>query len=238
MKRPSPKRYSDGARHLLDRTAHTITHHGLSVAVRIVLGLLFLIVMGSLLLMLPGMGAERPLTPTEAIFTATSALTVTGLSIIIPATDLTVMGKFVLLVLIQIGGVGFMFMAVILLRLLGRKILLHERLALTDALGLDSPNAIMILLKRTFIGVVMIEAAGAFLLWLNWLRFLPPSTAWGYAIFHSISAFCNAGFDLFNGAVDKDGAPFAGIPVDDFSLAVMGSLILIGGLASLSSVNF
>jgi trk system potassium uptake protein len=230
MTRQSPKNYVDSARHLLDRTAHNVTHHGFSVAVRIVLGLFFLIILGSVLLMLPGMGAERPLTLAEATFTATSALTVTGLSIITPSTDLTLLGKIVLLILIQIGGVGFMFIAVILLQLLGRKILLHDRLALKDSLGLDSPQAILALLKRTFIGVVMIEAFAALLLWYNWLRFFPPVTALGYAIFHSISAFCNAGFDLFNGATDKNDVPFTGLPTDDFSLAVLGTLILLGGL--------
>ena len=230
MTRRLSRIYDGNARHLLDRTAHKITHHGVSVAVRIVLGLLFLIVTGTLLLMLPGIGVGRNLTLAEAAFTATSALTVTGLSIITPATDLTFMGKSVLLGLIQIGGVGFMFVAVILLRLLGRKILLHDRLALKDALGLESPQAILTLLKRTFIGVLIIEGVGTLLLWINWLQFFPPPKALRYAVFHAISAFCNAGFDLFHGAADKDGSPFVGIPTDDFSLAVMGALILIGGL--------
>lgn len=230
MTKQSRKQYGDSTYHLLDKTAYNITHHELSVAAKIVLGLVVLIVAGSLALMLPGMSVERPLTPTEAIFTATSALTVTGLSIITPATQLTFMGKVVLLILIQIGGVGFMFVAVILLQMLGRKILLHDRLALSGSLGLDSPTLIVTIVKRTLVGVLMIEAICAGLLWINWMRFLPPVTALGYAIFHSISAFCNAGFDLFNGATNTDGVPFAGIPRDNFSLTVMGALILIGGL--------
>ncbi len=230
MKNRSPKRYGDTARHLLDKTAHKMTHHGYSVALRVVVGLIFLIVLGSILLMLPGMAVERPLTPTEAIFTATSALTVTGLSIITPGSDLTLMGKIVLLALIQVGGVGFMFIAVILLQILGRRVLLYDRLALSDSLGLDSPRAVLTLVKRTLIGVLAIEAIGAILLWVNWMRILPPATALGYAIFHAISAFCNAGFDLFHGTQDINGVPFNGIPRDNFSLAIMGTLILMGGL--------
>ncbi len=202
----------------------------LSIAIQLVFGLAFLIAIGSIALYLSSLTTASPLTFTETVFTAVSALTVTGLSLIVPATDLSFLGKIVLLILIQIGGVGFMFITVILLRALGRKVHLRNRLALTDSLGLDSPAEIMSLLQRVFIGVLMIEGVGALLLWINWLRYFSPLDALGYAIFHSISAFCNAGFDLFNGAVDKYGQPFEGIPNDNISLAIMGAIILIGGL--------
>lgn len=230
MTQQTPGKYSDRARHVLNRTAHNVSHHGVSVAVRIVLGLLILIIIGSIVLMLPGMAVGDRLTVAEATFTATSALTVTGLSIIVPAVKLTLMGKVVLLILIQMGGVGFMFVAVILLQLLGRRVFLQDRLALTSSLGLDSPGTILAVLKHVFIGVMLIELAGALLLWMRWLQFFPPLKALGYAVFHSISAFCNAGFDLFTGTTDAAGVPFGGIPTDNYSLAVMGSLILIGGL--------
>ncbi len=202
----------------------------LSIAIQLVFGLAFLIALGGAALYLSSLTTDTPLTFTETVFTAVSALTVTGLSLIVPATDLSFVGKVILLIMIQIGGVGFMFITVILLRALGRKVHLRNRLALTDSLGLGSPAEIMGLLQRVFVGVLIIEGVGALLLWVNWLRYFTPLDALGYAIFHSISAFCNAGFDLFNGATDKYGQPFEGIPSDKVSLAIMGCIILIGGL--------
>ncbi len=195
------------------------------IASRIVLSLVAAIVLGTLVLMMPGIAVNGRLTFWEASFTATSALTVTGLSIITPATDLTLMGKVVLISLIQIGGVGFMYVAIIGLMLLGRQINIADRMRVTHSIGLESSEEILGLLKKVFVGIMLIEGIGAALLALNWMRFMPPGQAIGYAIFHSISAFCNAGFDLFTGLPG-----YEGIPADNFSLLTMGSLIFIGGL--------
>ncbi len=195
------------------------------IASRIVLSLVIAIVLGTIVLMLPGMAVNGRLTFWEASFTATSALTVTGLTIITPATDLTLLGKIVLIILIQIGGVGFMYVAIIGLMLLGRQINVADRMRVTHSIGLESSEEILGLLKKVFVGIMVIEGIGAFLLAINWIRFMPPTKAVGYAIFHSVSAFCNAGFDLFTGLPDSEG-----IPTDDFSLLTMGGLIFIGGL--------
>ncbi|MGB1250105.1 MAG: TrkH family potassium uptake protein [Candidatus Promineifilaceae bacterium] len=221
---------SSTSHHILSRAAHNITHHGLSVAVRIVFGLAILIAIGSSVLMLPGIAVGRMLTFNEAIFTSTSALTVTGLSIITPAADLTLFGKLVLLAMIQTGGVGFMFLAIVMLRLMGRQIYLRDRMALSSSLGLDSPDMILTTLRRVLYGVLLVELLGAILLGIHWTRYFPPLQAFSYGLFHSISAFCNAGFDLFSGAVDQNGVPFDGIPTDTISLAIMGSIIWVGGL--------
>ena len=224
------KQVQKRARHLLNQTAHRVEHHGISIAARLMIGLAALIALGTALLMLPGVGATRQLTFNEALFTSTSALTVTGLSIITPAVDLSTAGQVLLLVLIQIGGVGFMFVAVIALQLIGRRIYIQDRLALTSSLGLDSAEKILGLLKRVLVGIFIIEAIGAMLLWVAWQPYLPPSKALGYAIFHAISSFCNAGFDLFNGATDINGVPFDGLPHDSFTILIIGAIILIGGL--------
>ncbi len=195
-------------------------------ALRLVIGLAFLIAAGTLTLMLPWMGTERPLRWNEALFTAVSALSVTGLSIITPVHDLSLAGQIVLLLLIQIGGVGFMVMAVIVFQLLGRRISLTDRLALTDSMGLLVPGAIVQLVRRVLLTVVLIEAIGAVLLWFHWHELLGPERALLYAIFHSVSAFCNAGFDLFSGLPEH---PY-GIPNDSVSLAILGTLIFLGGL--------
>lgn len=197
-------------------------------ALRLVLGLVILVAIGTLLLMLPIAGAGRPLAWNEALFTAVSALSVTGLSIIVPVRDLSLFGQVVLLLLIQVGGVGFMVVAVVIVRLIGRKITFSERLALTDSLGLLSPGAIMQLTRQVLATVLTIEGAGALLLYLHWRgdpRLDEGQRAF-FAIFHAVSAFCNAGFDLFSGLA---GYP-AGLPRDNLTLVILGSLIFIGGL--------
>lgn len=195
-------------------------------ALRLVIGLALLVAAGTSILMLPWMGAERPLTWNEALFTAVSALSVTGLSIITPIYDLSLAGQIVLLLLIQIGGVGFMVVAVIVFQLLGRRITLTDRLALTDSMGLLVPGAIVQLVRRVLLTVLLLEAIGATLLWIHWRDMLEPERALLYAIFHAVSAFCNAGFDLFTGLPDY---PY-GIPNDSITLAILGSLIFLGGL--------
>jgi trk system potassium uptake protein TrkH len=195
-------------------------------ALRLVIGLAVLVAAGTSILMLPWMGTERPLTWNEALFTAVSALSVTGLSIITPVRDLSLAGQIVLLLLIQIGGVGFMVVAVIVFQLLGRRITLTDRLALTDSMGLLVPGAIVQLVRRVLLTVLLLEAIGAALLWIHWRDMLGPERALLYAIFHAVSAFCNAGFDLFTGLPDY---PY-GIPNDSITLAILGSLIFLGGL--------
>lgn len=197
-------------------------------AVRLVVGLALLVLVGTLLLMLPITATGEPLPWNVALFTATSALSVTGLATIIPARDLTIVGQMLLLLLIQVGGVGFMVVAVVLLRLFGRRVGLTDRIALSDSLGLLSPAAIVQLTGRVLLTVLTIEGVGALLLYLHWRTDprLSEGQALFYAIFHAVSAFCNAGFDLFTGT---PGYP-DGIPRDGATLAVFGGLIFLGGL--------
>ncbi len=193
-------------------------------ALRLVGGLALLIAIGTLLLMLPGMGRPTPLSFDEALFTATSALSVTGLSIIIPYDRLTQLGQWVLLSLIQVGGLGFMIFAMIALRLMGRRLSFFDRLALSDSLGLLTPRSIVRISTRIVIGALVIEGAGFVLLWIHWYPQL-GAEAWWYALFHAVSAFCNAGFDLFLGR-----AGYTNIPGDFVSLFILGVLIFLGGL--------
>lgn len=127
---------------------------------RLVTGLGLLAVVGTLVLMLPGIGRGDPLSWNEALFTAMSALSVTGLSTIVVAEDLTLLGQIVLLILIQIGGVGFMVLAVVVFQLIGRRISLLNRLALCNSLGLIDPGAILELTRRVLLGVTLIELGG------------------------------------------------------------------------------
>jgi trk system potassium uptake protein TrkH len=175
--------------------------------------------------MLPGLSPDRPLRFGEAIFTATSAASVTGLSVITPSQDLTLLGQITLMLLIQAGGVGFMMLAVFMLQVLGRKISLADRLALQDSMGLNLPRAVVKIAGRTVRGILVIEAIGALLLWVHWTPLLGARQALWFGIFHSVSAFCNAGFDLWTGLPG-----YTGIPTDAISLTILGALIVAGGL--------
>ncbi len=192
---------------------------------RLAAGLAGMALVGTLMLSLPFVGATRSLALNEAFFTAVSALTVTGLSIINPGSDLSFAGQVILLMLIQLGGVGYMVMAVVVFRLLGRSISFADRLALRDSFGLLNLNAILKLTRRVLLSVLAIETIGAFLLWLQWRSLLGDARGAFYALFHAVSAFCNAGFDLFSGTPG-----FTGIPKDTASLSIFGVLIFLGGL--------
>jgi trk system potassium uptake protein TrkH len=205
---------------------HQHTHRRIPIALRLVLGLAASIAGGTLLLMLPIMASGTTLTPMQAFFTATSALTVTGLSVIHAGTDLTFIGQITLLGLIQFGGVGYMFAASLTLRLLGRRLSLIDRLALSSSLGLSKPQAIQQIFQWVLIGILLIEGTGVLLLYIHWRvnGIVPGDKLLFYAIFHAVSAFCNAGFDLFT-AVSPNG-----IPTDSITLLIFGTLIIMGGL--------
>jgi trk system potassium uptake protein len=207
---------------LISALADRLTN--LPIPVRLITGLAGLILLGTFLFLLPGM-STRPLTFTEAIFTSASALTVTGLTVIIPGTDLTFLGQVVLLILIQVGGIGLMVFTVVMFRLLGRRISIVDRMALRGLFGDVLPGAVIRLTTKVMIAVAIFEAIGALLLWITWMPRMGSQTAVWFAIFHSISAFCNSGFDLFAGLPG-----FATIPNDGGTLAILGSLIFIGSL--------
>ncbi len=229
---PSPKRRSWRSRllNLFRDPRESETIRKFPAAMRIVLGLVILIVLGTNLLMLPPMqatGSEFGLS--EAFFTAVSALTVTGLSVITAGTDLTFAGQLVLLGLIQVGGVGYMFIASAMMRLIGRRISLLDRLALSNSLGLSTPEAILRILRYVLVGILVTEAIGTAVLYIHWSvnDIVPADRRLFFALFHAISAFCNAGFDLFGGQPDL--FPI-GVPQDDITLIILGILIFFGGL--------
>jgi trk system potassium uptake protein TrkH len=197
------------------------------IAMQLVAGLLALIAIGTVLLLIPGT-ATRQLSLMEAFFTATSAAAVTGLSLFPVSTDLTLWGQLILLLLVQVGGVGLIVTVVLVFRLIGRQVTLGERLAVTSSLGLDSPEQIALVMVRAVGLMLAVEAAGASLLYLHWRQsgIVPPEKALFYAIFHAITAHCNAGFDLFSGLPEYPN----GIPTDLLSLVILGVLIILGGL--------
>lgn len=196
-------------------------------AVRLIFGLLALIAAGTTLLALPWSGATRRLTLSEAGFTAVSALTTTGLSVIQPSRDLTLFGQLVLLMLMELGAIGFVVLAVSVFRLLGRRITFAERVALRDSLGVVDLWAIVRLTQQVLLGVLAIEGLGALLLWLRWAGEFGAGRALFLAVFHSVSAFSNASFDLFGGGGTTVTNPFPG---DTYTLLVIASLIALGSI--------
>jgi trk system potassium uptake protein len=197
------------------------------IALQLVVGLIVLIGLGTALLMIPG-AATRNLSFMEALFTATSASAVTGLSLFPISTDLTRWGQLALLMLVQIGGVGLIVAVVMVFRLIGRQVTLGERLAVTSSLGLDRPEEIASVMARAIGLMLAIEAVGAILLFLHWRisGIVPAGQAAYYAVFHAVTAYCNAGFDLFFGLSQYPN----GIPTDPLSLIILGFLIILGGL--------
>lgn len=182
----------------------------------------FLIVLGTILLKLP-MAATVPLSWTDALFTATSATTVTGLSVFDPGTTLTLFGEIILLVLIQCGGIGLMTFAVAVLILLRKKIGLQNRVYLQESFTQPSIGGVVKLVKLILIFVFSVEAVAVVLLSLYWIPEYGVKEALNLSVFHVISAFNNAGFSLFPDNLMS----FAGDPV---VLILLSSLFIIGGI--------
>ena len=198
-----------------------------SAALRLVLSLGLLVVIGTIVLSLPGM-TTRPLGFVGLMFTSTSAVTVTGLNVATPSTDFTRLGQVAILLLIQVGGIGFIVLVAATLQMLGRRISMIDRLTLSNELGVERSGSVTAMMRRAILIMLVIEGIGALLLWIHW-RFnniVPPDQAIFYAIFHAVTAFCNAGFDLFVGLP----AYPRGLPDDPLSLIILGALIICGGL--------
>ena len=197
------------------------------VPLRLLIALAGLIAIGTGLLLLPCMTTQR-ISLIEALFTSTSASAVTGLSVLTTSTAFTRLGQWVILLLMQFGGLGFLVTIVLTLRLLGRRISLVDRLAVSSSLGLASPKDILQILGRTVVFMLAVEGLGTLILWAHWRLsgIVPAGDAAFYAIFHAVAAFCNAGFDLFAGLPRYP----AGLPADPISLLTLGFLVIIGGL--------
>ena len=190
----------------------------------IVLSFLIVILVGAGLLMLP-CSSVSGLNYLDALFTATSATCVTGLSTINLASRLTPFGHVVVLLLIQIGGMGFMTLASATFVMLGRRFSLRERLNMRDYLSESDMSG----LNKLAVGVVKLTAAiegiGAVLLTVAFSFQFSFGRALWYGVFHSVSAFCNAGLDII--PVKESFEPYIDNP---FVLVVLALLIIVGGL--------
>lgn len=191
-----------------------------------------IILLGALLLMTPAAARDgvscgfRP-----ALFTATSATCVTGLVLYDTWSQWSGFGQCVILALIEIGGLGFMSAATLFVFFLRKKIGLKQRLVMAQALSLNDMEGVVRLQKTVLVGSLSLEGMGALILFC---RFLPEygfrrALKWG--VFHAVSAFCNAGFDIF-GCITP-GASLMEWNSDPVVLLTLGALVVIGGLGFL-----
>ncbi len=190
------------------------------------LGFFALIVAGAALLSLPAASAGGQSHGIKnAVFTATSAVCVTGLITLDTATAWSAFGKIVIIALIQLGGLGFMVFATLVMVALGRRITLRERMVIKESMNATTLSGLIRLSMLYGLIALLIEMTGAALLAARFV----PQFGWGkgvlYSLFHAVSAFCNAGFDLFGGFQS-----LAAYRSDPYTLLVVCLLIILGGL--------
>ncbi|OGO02629.1 MAG: Trk family potassium uptake protein [Chloroflexi bacterium RBG_13_54_8] len=190
-------------------------------------GFVAIIMVGAVLLVLPiAAKTGQSASFLTALFTATSATCVTGLVVVDTGTYWSSFGQAVILVLIQVGGLGFMTSATLLLMALGRRIGLRERLLIGESMGLERWGGVVGLAKRIALFTLLVESVGALLLYFRFSLENPMGTAVWKGIFHSVSAFNNAGLDIlgnFRSLADYRG--------DTTVVLVIAALIILGGIS-------
>jgi trk system potassium uptake protein len=186
-------------------------------------GFLTVIVFGMLLLKLPVASVSGSIPWIDAFFTATSAVCVTGLIVVDTGSYFTPFGQWVILGLIQIGGMGIMTIAVLFFQWIGRKISLKQRIFVQDQFSHQPRKDIFRLIYSVALLTFSVEALGAISLFFCWKSVMPFRKALYHSVFHSVSAFCNAGFSLNADSM----SPFR----DNIGVNVtMSLLIILGGL--------
>jgi len=192
----------------------------------LVLGFAAIILLGTALLMLPiSTRTGESLGFVDALFTSTSATCVTGLVVVDTATTFSYFGEFVIMLLIQIGGLGFMTMATLFALAFKRRISLKDRLILQEAMNQSSMEGIVRLIRRVLLYSLIIEACSAVILMIRWAFDMPLGQAIYYGIFHAVAMFNNAGFDLFG-----DYRSLTGYVYDPVVNLVVMFLIVSGGI--------
>ena len=199
-------------------------------AARVLTGFFLLVIfLGSVLLSLPVSSRNgESCGAMTAVFTATSATCVTGLSLVDSYSQWSAFGQVVLLGLIQIGGLGYMAFVSVFYFLLRRRIGLRERLVLQQAMALDELKGVVRLVRLMLAGTFLVEGTGALILTFRFLTEYPLKKALWLGVFHAVSAFCNAGFDILG--FITPGASLAAFRGDVVVNLTLTALIVIGGL--------
>jgi trk system potassium uptake protein len=193
----------------------------------VLLSFFSVIVVGMLLLMLPAATADgQGLDFIDALFMATSAVCVTGLIVVDTATHLTMFGQSVILVLIQLGGIGVVTFATFLAMYLSGGFGLSERNVLKETISGEEVNTISKTMKRIVILTFSVEFIGFIAYYISWADAIPDTSErlW-FSLFHTVSAFCNAGFSVFtNSLADPMNATFLPINITTMVLVIIGEL--------------
>jgi trk system potassium uptake protein TrkH len=189
----------------------------------VVCSFMALILAGAICLKLPAATRAGQLSLVDALFTATSAGCVTGLVVKDTFTCFSTLGQGIILVLMQIGGLGVMTVSVVLFHVIGRSITFRQRLALQDAFA-HTPHGDILHVVKTIIGFTFLaEGIGAILFYIRWVREFTPAKAAFFALFHAVSAFCDAGFALFPDNMVR-------FHDDLFVNLILCNLIVLGGI--------
>lgn len=188
------------------------------------LGFASLILLGGILLNLPiATQNGQSIGLINAIFTSASAVCVTGLVVVNTGLYWSLFGQIVIIILIQMGGLGFMTMATIVALILGKKITLKERLIIKEQLNQETMSGLVKLTKYVILSTFLIEGIGALLLSIRFIPLYGWVKGIWFSVFHAISAFCNAGFDITGDSL----VPFVGDYIINLTIA---GLIILGGL--------
>lgn len=199
----------------------------------IALGYISIIVLGTLLLMLPFASENGESAGfVTALFTAVSSSCVTGLVVADTATSWSLFGQAVIICLIQVGGLGFMTIATMFSMLLKKKMGLRAREVMVESINTEHIGGIANLTKKIIAGTAIFEGAGTLLLATRFIPRLGFAKGIWYSVFHSISAFCNAGFDLM-GSVDGPYSSLVGVADDPVIILTVSALVIIGGIGFL-----
>ena len=191
----------------------------------LVLGFLGILVIGTILLNLPiSSVGGKSIGIIDALFTATSSVCVTGLVVVNTMEHWTMFGKTVILILIQIGGLGFMSFTTALFIIMGRKITLKERLVIQEAFNQYTLAGMVKLTINILIGTFIVEGVGALLLSIRFIPKYGIGMGVFMSVFHSVSAFCNAGFDIIG---HSSLTPYVSDVLFNFTIMM---LIILGGL--------
>ncbi len=203
----------------------------------IIVGFLAVILLGCVLLMLPISSNDgRKASLLEALFTSTSAVCVTGLAVVDTASGWSFFGQLVILLLIQVGGMGVVTIAVALTMFSGRKVSLMQRSAMQDAISAPNVGDVIYLTGFILKTTIMLELVGAVLMFPVFCRDFGLLQGLWYALFHSVSAFCNAGFDLMG--AEEPYSSLTGYSEQPVVILTVMALIVIGGIGFVTWEDF
>ncbi|MCD6161299.1 MAG: hypothetical protein J7K40_02675 [candidate division Zixibacteria bacterium] len=196
---------------------------GINPGRRVIIYFMIAIIIGTILLKLSISAQDKPIDLIDALFTSTSAVCVTGLTVVDTGKDFSLFGQIVILILIQFGGLGIMTFATALLIAFGSKLTFQDRLGLTQSFTANKKGETSSLIKAILSITLSIELIGALAMFLKFKNEFPVGKAIFYSIFHSVSAFCNAGFSIFSNSLEN-------YRYDYYIIIIFAVLIIIGGL--------